>query len=193
MKGRRGVFSLLTKLIFLELVDRIVWLDETGFRPWMQRTHGRAKKGVRVQAKGRARSTQYTLVAAMDLHGIRAKLVFPKGLTTERWKRFVRDHLLPSLRPGELLLLDNLNIHTRAQEELMALRAVGVGVLFLPPYSPQANPIEDAFSCLKTAVRADFPKTAAQLRASIDRALASLSPKHFLSFIAEAFKHASSW
>ena len=100
----------------------------------------------------RNRGPNFTLLAAMSVAGITAALTMTGAAAGEVVALFVRRILLPKLRPGQILLWDNLSAHTNAAlPQLLAER--GCEVRFLPPYSPDCNPIEHAFSTLKTPLR----------------------------------------
>jgi len=119
----------------------------------MTRLYGRALRGQRVVEKvphGHWKTT--TLIAALDRQGIRCSTTLDGAVDRDAFESFVGQVLAPSLRPGDLVILDNLSSH-KGPRVGQLIRAVGAEVLYLPPYSPDLNPIENAFSKIKQALR----------------------------------------
>ncbi len=193
VRSRRHVWRLLwLKLLMLELVQHVVFLDETGFKVWMCRTHGRAPRGQRIKMTGRRRSRQYTLVMAMNVDGVLVEWVFPKGMTDKRWHQFIRDHLLPVLDPMSIVLWDNLSQHY-LEEPLRWLHGAGIRVLYQPPYSPECNPIEEAFSKIKTLVRGKGSRCAASLREAIAWAIEQLTRRDIQGWLIHSLEQVATW
>ena len=167
-------------------VDRLAFLDEFGppAVPARWRTHGRAAPGERVVATvphGRWKSI--STVAVITAAGVVASASFDGATTAELFLVFVREAVVPALRPGQVLVLDNLPAHrSTAIDRLVA--AAGATVARLPPYSPDFNPIEMAFSKVKTVLRKLARRTVDGLMSGIGEALASVSPSDSLSYIA---------
>ena len=131
---------------------QLVFLDETGAKTNFTRTHGRARQGQRLVEKvphGHWLST--TFLAGLRLTGWVAALTIDGALNSELFRRYVKQHLAPALQRGDLVVMDNLSCHKVAGVR-ESLQAVGADVLYLPPYSPDLNPIEQAFSKLKTLI-----------------------------------------
>jgi transposase len=119
----------------------------------MTRLRGRALRGARVVEKvphGHWKTT--TLIAALDCHGIRCGLTLDGAVDQVAFEIFVAQVLVPTLRPGDLVILDNLSSH-KGPRVAELIRTVHASVLYLPPYSPDFNPIENAFSKIKQALR----------------------------------------
>jgi transposase len=119
----------------------------------MTRLYGRALRGQRVVEKvphGHWKTT--TLIAALDCHGIRCATTLDGAIDHLAFESFVGQVLVPSLQPGDLVVLDNLSSHKGPRVREL-IRAAGAEVLYLPPYSPDLNPIENAFSKIKQALR----------------------------------------
>lgn len=142
-----------------------VWLkhlnffDEFGLNLGLTRLYGRAAPGVRVEEATPGHSgAHYTAVAALGWAGIRAPSIWEGAMTAARFEAYVREDLAPVLRRGEILVVDNLSAHkcVGARE---ALAARDVRLVFLPPYSPDFNPIELCWSKVKTALRAAKART----------------------------------
>jgi transposase len=111
--------------------------------------YARAKVGKRAIGKApRNQGTNLTVVGAVALDGVRALMAYEGGTTKEAYLRFVREVLAPSLRPGDVVVQDNLSSHY-ADGVKEAIEAAGASVLYLPPYSPELNPIEHTWSKLK--------------------------------------------
>ena len=115
-----------------------------------------------------------TLLAAMSHAGITAALTMTGATDGAVWPLFVREILVPSLRPGQIVLCDNLNVHKNgAMRDLIA--AQGCQVRWLPPSSPDCNPIEQAFSKLKTSLRQAGARTREDLEAAIAASLNTIT------------------
>jgi transposase len=146
---------------------RLIFLDETGTNLSLTRRYGRAKRGQRVVGTvPRNHGPNVTLIAAMDQEGLCGEMTLTGALDGRAFEVFVTKILVPHLWPGDLVICDNLSVHKRRSARLW-IEATGAQLLFLPPYSPDFNPIELAFSKLKTALRA----TGARTRDDLDRAI----------------------
>lgn len=134
-------------------VARFHFLDETGLRLDYVRTHGRAVGGRRVGgAVPLRRSPAHTLIGTLSVRGLGAVQLLDGALTQRSFAFYVAHCLAPTLRRGDVLVLDNLPVHKLSGlREWLAAR--GVEVLFLPPYSPDFAPIEQAWSKLKAKLR----------------------------------------
>ena len=132
---------------------RLVFIDETWAKTNMTRLHGRAPRGQRLRARvpyGHWKTM--TFLAALRSDRIDAPCVFDGPINAESFLAYVRQFLAPTLSPGDVVVMDNLSSH-KGVEVRRALRAVGAKLFFLPPYSPDLNPIEQMFSKLKTLLR----------------------------------------
>jgi transposase len=128
-------------------------LDETSTQTTLTRTHGRAPRGQRlIAAIPRNHGPNITCLAALSATGIGPSIVFEGGLDGGLFAQWVTEHLVPTLRPGQIVILDNLSVHKRG-EARDAIEAAGCQVRFLPAYSPDFNPIELVFSRLKAHLR----------------------------------------
>lgn len=143
--------------------ERLVFIDETWTATNMTRSHGRCAKGQRLRMgfpHGHRKTT--TLVAGLRLSGMVAPMVLDGPINGEWFIAYVRQVLTPTLRPGDIVIMDNLSSHKRA-EVRDAIEAAGATLLFLPPYSPDFNPIEKAFSRLKAMLRKAAERTVSGL------------------------------
>src|SRR5919205_785459 len=121
---------------------RLVFLDESGANITLARRYGRAPRGERSRGTApRKYGRNLTLVAALSLTGLDAPMLLDGALDTRAFERYVERFLVPRLRPGQLVILDNLAVHRQARIR-QAISSAGCRVLFLPSYSPDFNPIE---------------------------------------------------
>ena len=139
--------------------SHLVFIDETWAKTNMTRTHGRCARGERLVAKvphGRWRTL--TVLAALRLDRIEAPGVIDGPINGEAFLAYVEQILVPTLRPGDVVVMDNLVCHKRVAA-VKAIEKAGCTVRYLPPYSPDYNPIELAFSKLKGLLRSAGKRT----------------------------------
>ena len=133
--------------------ERLIFLDETWFRTDMTRVRGWFARGKALLAKvphGHWRTM--TFIGGLRQGEIVAPCVFDGAINAARFTAWVEQSLAPTLKPGDVVVLDNLSSH-KAPRARQAVRAAGAHLLFLPPYSPDLNPIEMVFAKLKTLFR----------------------------------------
>jgi transposase len=167
-------------------VDQLVFLDEFGATTNMQRTHGRAAPGERVVSKvPHGHWKVISTIAAMSVGGIVASMSFDAATDTDLFVTFVRESLVPVLRPGQVvvMVMDNLPAHKSSQVDRL-LESAGARALRLPPYSPDYNPIEMAIAKIKTILRKLARRSVNELFAAIGEALESITPSDALNFVA---------
>ena len=153
-----------------------VFLDETGAATNMVRRYGWAARGERLVAAaphGHWRTT--TFVAGLRSTGLVAPLVLDGPMTGPAFLAYVEQFLAPTLRSGDVVVMDNLAVHKVAGVEA-AIRAVGASLLYLPPYSPDLNPIEQVFAKLKALLRGAAARTRETLWTTIGQLLSRFSP-----------------
>jgi transposase len=126
-----------------------------------------------------------TCLAALTVTGVGPSLVFEGALDGAIFTQWVTDHLVPSLRPGQFVILDNLSVH-KVVAARQAIEAAGCHLRFLPAYSPDFNPIEQVFSRLKAHLRAVEARTIAPLRTAIGEALNAVTTEQART----TFRHA---
>jgi transposase len=169
-----------------ELLQRLVFVDESGANTKMTRLRGRALGGRRLV--GRIPCGNYqtsTLISAIRLEGPCAPWLFEGPMNGEMFLAWVEEGLGPALRPGEVVILDNLAIHkVRGVRE--AIEARGASLLYLPPYSPDFNPIEPMWSKIKQVLRSLAPRTDEQLLQAAKAAFQSISPADCRGFFFSA-------
>ena len=144
---------------------RVVFVDETAANTAMDRRYGYAPRGRPVVGSvphGHYKSLTFT--AALRADGLTAAQVLDGPMTGERFRAYIGHVLVPTLRPGDVVVLDNLPCHKSAAVRA-AVEAAGCRLLFLPPYSPDLNPIELAFAKLKRLLRSDGHRTVPALLA----------------------------
>jgi len=150
---------------------RLVFIDETGAKTNMARTHGYAPRGERlVDAAPYGHWHTTTFVGGLTLRGFVAPMVVDGAINGSVFKAYVEQVLVPDLRRGDVVVMDNLGSHTVAGVR-EAIEGAGCRLEFLPPYSPDLNPIENAFSKLKGLLRAAAERTVDGLWAAIGRLL----------------------
>lgn len=133
--------------------QRLVFIDETGTTTKMTRLRGRARRGRRLRASAPFGhwGTQ-TLIAALRCDGLTAPWIINRPMNRQIFETYVETQLAPTLQPGDVVILDNLSSH-KSEKARAILKARGAWFLFLPPYSPDLNPIEMAFAKLKAHLR----------------------------------------
>ena len=165
--------------------SRLVFVDESGASTAMDRTHGRAASGQRVDGPvphGHWKMT--TLTAAVRLDGVGACLAFNGATDTASFATYVERCLAPTLRPGDVVVLDNLSCHKTAEASRL-IAATGAELRLLPAYSPDLNPIEPMFSKLKARLRSAAARTVDDLIGAMGDALRAVRPGDILGW----FRH----
>ncbi len=165
---------------------RLVFLDESAVNTAMTPTHGRAPRGERVvDSVPRSYGEQTSIVGALSFgRGLIAVMTLTGAVDTLAFDAYLLRVLAPRLRKGDVVVLDNLNVHKASQvEEVAAAR--GARVVWLAPYSPDYSPIEQCWSKIKTALRTAKART----RDELERALASAIELITKSDIRGWFKH----
>jgi transposase len=163
---------------------RVVFLDETAPPTTLTRRRARAPVGQRAVGAVPHRKWQaVTLIACLSLEGMGEARSLEGALDRESFHAYVEQALVPSLRPGQIVVLDNLAVHKSARA-IAAIVAAGCAVVFLPPYSPDLNPIELAFSTLKQDLRAVAARTVETVIAATGPALDAITPADAAAFFA---------
>ncbi len=152
-------------------IDHLVFLDESGVNTDMTRLYGRAPSSERVvdhTPLNTPRTT--TILSSIRFNGEKAFTTYQGGTTGERFVTYLRETLLPTLHQGDIVIMDNLRSH-HVQAVREVLEKSGVALLYLPPYSPDLNPIEKMWSKVKAILRGWKVRTLAALPDAIRRAL----------------------
>ena len=138
---------------------RLVFIDETWAKTNMTRTHGRCAKGQRLVDKvPHGQWKTLTFLAALRCDAITAPFVLDGPINGDWFLAYVEQVLVPTLKPGDVVVMDNLGSH-KGKAVRRAIRQAGAHLLFLPPYSPDLNPIEQVFAKLKTLLRKAAERT----------------------------------
>ena len=163
--------------------SRLVFIDETWAKTNMTRTHGRALKGARLLAKvphGRWRTL--TFLAALRCDAITAPCVVDGPINGATFLAYVEQVLVKALRPGDIVIMDNLGSH-KGQAVRAAIRRAGAKLFFLPPYSPDLNPIEQVFAKLKTLLRKANERTVEATWKRIGQLLDAFNPEECANYL----------
>lgn len=155
--------------------EKLVFLDESGAKTNMTRLRGRSLYGSRLFAfapHGHWCTT--TMISAIRLNGETAAMEVEGPSDGPVFREYVRSVLVPSLHPGDIVVMDNLRTHYDA-EALLLIKACGATVKFLPPYSPDFNPIEKMWSKIKTLLRGLAARTQEELSEAITKAFSSVT------------------
>jgi transposase len=166
--------------------ERLVFIDETWASTAMTRPRGRCRRGDRLRAyvpHGHWKTT--TLVAGLRLTGIVAPLVLDGPINRIAFKAYVEQFLAPALRPGDVVVMDNLSSH-KSPEIRAIIEAAGAKLMFLPPYSPDFNPIENAFSKIKAHLKKAAERTVPTLWKAIGRIIDLITPAEAVNYFAAA-------
>jgi transposase len=137
---------------------RLVFVDESGANTAMTRTHGRAPVGQRVYTNTPGRWESITMTCGLRLCGVTAPLAFRGATNTDIFETYVQEVLVPELKPGDVVIWDNLKPH-KSEEAIEAIEAAGARVEPLPPWSPDLTPIEEMVSKVKGAMRSAGART----------------------------------
>lgn len=152
-----------------------MFIDETGLSTKMARLRGRAPRGERCRAgvpHGHWKTTTFT--GALRLTGMTAPFVYDGAMNGVVFLAYVEQVLVPTLTPGDIVIMDNLPAH-KAAGVRDAIETAGATLRFLPPYSPDFNPIENAFAKLKALLRARAERTVSELWEAVGALLDSFS------------------
>jgi transposase len=166
--------------------ERLVFIDETWASTNMARLRGRAPKGERLRASiphGHWKTT--TFIGGLRLTGMVAPMVLDGPINGVWFQAYVDQVLVPTLSPGDIVIMDNLGSHKRPGIRA-AIEAAGARLIYLPPYSPDFNPIENAFSKLKAHLRKAAERTVEGLWTAIGATLPAFTSHECANFFAAA-------
>jgi len=166
--------------------DDLIFLDETATPTTLTPTRARAPRGVRaVDRVPHRRREQISWLATLTSRGIGESLLVRGAVDRGVFDAFIADQLVPTLRPGQVVVADNLAVHKSAHARA-AIEAAGCRVLFLPTYSPDYNPIEQAFAKCKQALRRLGPRSFTAVAEAVGTALASVTAADAAAFYRDA-------
>lgn len=166
--------------------DKLIFIDETGANTKMARLRGWAPRGERCRAAlphGHWKTTTFT--AGLRLDGVAAPMLLDGPMHGAAFLAYVEQVLVPELSPGDIVVMDNLPAHKVTGVD-QAIEAAGAHLLYLPPYSPDFNPIEMAFSKLKALLRKAAARTVDDLWQAIAQAIDAFTPQECQNFFAAA-------
>lgn len=169
-----------------EPATALVFVDESGATTKLTRLRARAPEGQRAVGNiphGHYQTT--TLIAGISLRGPRAPWLFEGAMDGEMFLAWVVQGLAPTLQKGDVVIMDNLATH-KVQGVSEAIEAAGARLLYLPPYSPDYNPIENMWSKIKHILRSHFPRTASELIAAAKIAFQAISTSDCQGFFLNA-------
>jgi transposase len=157
--------------------EDLIYVDESGVSTQMTRLYGRAPKGRRIRDRVPAGHWKIlTILGAMDHTGMLAAMTVESATDGDVFLAFLDQVLCPKLRPGHVVVMDNLSAH-KVDGVRERIEACGASVLYLPPYSPDLNPIEKAWSKLKARLRALAARAMPQLEHATAQALQTITPQ----------------
>lgn len=157
--------------------EDLMYLDESGVSTQMTRLYGRAEGGQRVQdTVPGGHWKMLTILGAMDRNGMLATMTVEAATDREVFLAYLDQVLCPKLRTGHVVVMDNLSAH-KVDGVRQRIEDCGASLLYLPPYSPDLNPIEKAWSKLKAGLRAAEARTLPALDHAIEKLLPSITPK----------------
>ncbi len=165
---------------------QLIFIDETWTSTNRARLRGRAPKGERLRAgipHGHWKTS--TFVAGLRLNGIAAPFVLDGPINRDAFQAYIDQVLVPELRPGEVVVMDNLSSH-KGLAVRRAIEAAGASLLYLPPYSPDFNPIENAFAKLKALLRKAAERTVGALWDRIGVVLDAFTPTECANYFRAA-------
>lgn len=172
--------------------ERLVFLDETWASTNMTRRCGRCARGARLVypvPHGHWKTT--TFVVALRVNGLTAPTVIDGAMNGELFEAYVRQQLVPTLRPGDIVIMDNLSSHKRAGVKV-AIETAGATLRYLPPYSPDLNPIELSFAKLKSLLRKAQERTVDALWTLLGTTLDAFSPDECRNYFCHCGYNATS-
>lgn len=179
------------RLLFADVIqtlpaEKVIVVDESGTHRDMTTRYARAPRGHRaIDTAKRNYGANVTLIAGLRLSGMQAAFAIEGAVNTAVFETYVAQVLAPTLQPGDIVILDNLSCH-KSKTTQRLIHARGASLLFLPPYSPDFSPIENAFAKLKAFLRRQRAQTLDALMDAFRRALDTISPLDALGFFIHA-------
>lgn len=156
-------------------ISKLVFLDESGVNTNMSRLYARAQGGKRANdAVPLNTGVSTTMLSSVRASGEKVYTTFSGAVNGERFKDYLRKLLIASLRPGDIVIMDNLRSH-KVDDVAQLIASTGAVILYLPPYSPDLNPIEQMWSKIKAFLRMVKARTVDALLAAIPNAFAAVT------------------
>jgi transposase len=164
-----------------QCADDYLFVDESSTRLNMTPLYARSPKGQRAIAVVPKRSSNITLIAAMTKQGMQATMTLEGSLDGDAFEVYVENVLVPTLKPGQTVILDNLRVHENTKAKTLIEQA-GCALRFLPAYSPDLTPIECGLAKIKTVLRSLTAATSKAFDKAIKTALDAVSPEDIQGF-----------
>ena len=165
---------------------RLVFIDETSVTTKMVRQYGRAPRGERLVAKvPHGHWKTLTLVAALRVDGVTAPYVIDGAMDGPAFLAYIEQMLVPTLRKGDIVFMDNVRTH-KVAGIAEAIQAVGAKLRYLPAYSPDLNPIENAYSTIKSDLRKAAARTVEALTKAVGRSVKAIAPSECAGYFRNA-------
>lgn len=163
--------------------QKLIFIDESGCHPGQGPLRGWAPQGEPLYGpeQAYARKQHLSIIGAISVDGLVARATVKGGVGSREFLRFVERNLAPNLEPGNIVCMDNLNAHKNKRVK-EAIERTGATILYLPPYSPDFNPIEAAWAKVKHLVRKYSTTSFSQLRRAVYQALGKLKPSDTLGY-----------
>jgi len=156
----------------------LIFLDESGVTTQMTRTYGRALRGARIhEATPQGHWKILTMLGAMSTLGMLAMMTIEEATDSDIFLAYLEHVLCPKLKPGDVVVMDNLSAH-KVDGVHQRIAQCGAELLYLPPYSPDLNPIEKAWAKLKQILRSAKARNAQTLDLAITQALPTITPEN---------------
>ena len=179
---RRSAFAEYVRSI---VAERFVFVDECSTNISLSPIYARAPKGERAHGKApRNWGKNVSLICAIDAGGVKPSMSVEGAVDSKAFEIYVEHFLVPKLKRGQIVVMDNLSVHKSKRVERL-IEEAGCELLFLPPYSPDMNPIEQAFSKVKGILRKAKARTREALVEATGRALDAITPQDIRGFYAD--------
>ena len=167
-------------------IDKLVFLDESGINTGMTRLYGRSTSKERIiDYVPNVRFEQTSILSSIRANGDMVPLVFEGALNGELFKAYISQSLVPNLREGDIVIMDNLTSH-KVKGVIALITAAGASAVYLPPYSPDLNPIEMMWSKMKAYLRKVKARTKESLETAIAEALNLVTSSDILGWFTES-------
>jgi transposase len=164
------------------VADRFVFVDECSTNISLSPIFARAPRGERARGKApRNWGKNVSLICAIDASGVKPSMSVEGAVDGKAFELYVERFLVPALERGQIVVMDNLSVHKSRRVERL-IEGAGCGLLFLPPYSPDMNPVEEAFSKVKGILRKAGARTREALVEATGRALDAITPEDIRGF-----------
>jgi transposase len=163
-------------------IQKLVFLDEFSVHTGMNRSYARSRVGERAaMTEAFEIDTRWSVISALSLTGVGATLTIEGAIDGEVFQQYVQHFLCQHLRPGNIVVMDNVKFHHN-RETIRMIESTGARVVHLPPYSPDFNPIEECLSKIKAVLKKERPATQRKLGNSLRRAINKVSPTDILGW-----------